>query len=95
MQAISLAKSNNFQKKDKLFLVLIIKGFMGEPIALKCLNKDDNFVTLLGKSGKTQIKLKVKYAYYDAETYQRLQNAFNSSNKELLEAEWQKAKPIC
>lgn len=68
---------------------------MGEPEVLDSINKDKFFVTVLGKSGKTQMKLKVKYVYhYTEEIYQKLKEAFNSKDSERLVKEWQKAKLI-
>ncbi len=74
---------------------IIAKGFRGEPAKLDAIKYEKNFVTVLGKSRKTQMRLKVKYVYqYDEETYQKLRDAFDSNDTEALEREWQKAKPI-
>ncbi len=82
-------------KIGKMLQPVIIKGFMGEPEVLSSINKDISFVTVVGRSKKTQMRLKVKYVYhYDEELYQKLKNAFNSKDSERLETEWQKAKPI-
>jgi hypothetical protein len=95
MQDISLKKIGFSEKKTKFLQPIIAKGFMGEPTRLDCVNIDNFFATVVGKSGKTQIKLKVKYVYcYDEETYQKLQKAFNSGDNDLLVKEWQQAKPI-
>ena len=82
-------------KKRIILQPVIIKGFMGEPTVLKSINKNRLFVTVLGKSGKTQIKLRVKYIYrYVKKVFQQLKRAFNSKNIKRLAKEWQKAKPI-
>jgi hypothetical protein len=86
------------EKKLKYVNILqpvIIKGFRGEPEVLNSIGIDNFFVTVVGKGGKTQMKLKVKYAYrYDEDTYKRLRKAFDSNDSEVLEQEWQKAKNI-
>ena len=82
-------------KKAKCSQPVIIKGFMGEPSRLDTINIENNFVTVVGISGKTQMKLNVKYAYqYDEGTYQKLCKAFDSGDTGILEKEWQCAKPI-
>jgi len=82
-------------KIDNIVQPVIVKGFMGEPEMLSSVNKNIYFVTVLGKSGKTQMNLKIKYVYrYDEELYQKLKKAFDSKDNERLETEWQKAKPI-
>jgi hypothetical protein len=75
--------------------LLIIKGFKGEPACLEAKNIKNNFVTVAGKSGTTQMTLKSKYAFcYDENLYKRLKNAYENNDKEGLEKLWQQAKPI-
>lgn len=74
---------------------VIVKGVMAFPEVLKYEKIIDNFIVLVGKSGKTRMKLKVKYAYcYDEKTFLRLKNAFDPNDTERLSKEWQQAKPI-
>jgi len=95
MQTFSLPKTEFSQEKTKKLQPVIVKGFRGEPARLDAVNIGKNFIIVVGKSGKTQMKLKDKYVYqYNEETYQKLRNAFDSNNSEILEQEWQKAKPI-
>jgi len=82
-------------KNVKILQPVIIKGFRGEPEVLNSVGIDNSFVSVVGKSGETQMKLKVKYAYcFDGDTYQRLRKAFDSNDSEALEQEWQKAKVL-
>jgi len=95
MQAFSAKIMKFYEKKTNISEPVIIKGFMGEPTRLKCVNIDNISATVVGKSGKTQMNLKVKYVYrYDEETYQKLQNAFDLGDIKALDKEWQQAEPI-
>ena len=95
MSTIILRKMKKALKIAKKSQLVIIKGLRGEPEALNYERIDNLFVTVVGKSGKTQMRLKIRYVYqYDEETYQKLRKAFDSNDTEALEQEWQKAKPI-
>jgi IS4 transposase len=95
MQALFTGKTENLQNICGAKQIVVVKGFMGEPVRLKAEKIDNSFVTLVGKDGKTRIKLKVKYIYQDDEgTYRKLKNAFDSNDTERLTREWQYAKPI-
>jgi ABC-type transport system substrate-binding protein len=95
MDTIHQEKSGFLRKKVKCLYPLIIKGFMSQPSKLDAVKCEKNFVTVLGRDGKTQMRLKAQYAYYyDEEIYQKLRNAYKSNDKETLEKLWQQAKPI-
>ena len=95
MQTLSVKKPEFSQKKTNIMQILMIKGFKGEPTRLKCLNIDNLFATVVGNSGNSQMRVKVKYVYqYNEEAYQKLRKAFDSNDSEALEQEWQKAEPI-
>jgi hypothetical protein len=69
---------------------VVIKGFKGEPVYLRAINSENNFVTVAGKSGKTQMTLKSKYVFhYDENVYKRLKNVYEMNDKEGLEKLWQ------
>ena len=95
MSIAKIKNNQNFRKKTDNTQLVIIKGFMGEPGLLRAVKLKNNFVMVVGKSGKSRMKLKDKYIYqYDENVYHRLCNAFDSNDSEALEQEWQKAKPI-
>lgn len=82
-------------KIDKILQPVMIKGFRGEPETLNSIEQNKFSVTVVGKSGNTQMELKIKYVYlYDKELYQKLKEAFNSKDAERLAEEWKKAQPI-
>ena len=74
---------------------VIFKGFMNEPKRLISVGIDKLFVTVLGISGKTQMRLKIKYVYqHNEKLYRKLTEMYSSKNYEGLERAWQEAKPI-
>lgn len=95
MSTSILREIKNISVKTKKAYPVIIKGFRGEPVRLDAVNIEKSFIIVAGKSGKTQMKLKVKYVYQcDDNTYQKLRKAFDSNDSEVLEQGWQKARPI-
>jgi phage regulator Rha-like protein len=85
---------NLLNSQNNTYLVLV-KGFTCIPKRLNVIKCENNFITVAGMSGKTQMKLKAQYVYqYDEEMYQKLRNAYELNDKGTLEKVWQQAKPI-
>jgi hypothetical protein len=93
ISAKNLGNLNNLISDDTQ--LVMVKGFMGFPECLKYEEINDNFIVIIGRSGKTRMNLKVKYAYqYDEKLYQKLKEVFESNDTEKLTREWQCAKSI-
>lgn len=74
---------------------VVIKGFMEKPTALKFIKNSGKCVTMLCRDEKTQMNFANDIVYqYDAENYKQLCEAYENEDKERLEQEWKKAKPI-
>jgi hypothetical protein len=85
----------NFNNNSTILQVVIIKGFMNRPTKLNFVKRDRKTVVVRCRDDKKEMNFANDMVYqYDAEVYQRLQEAFNSNDMGLLEREWQRAMPI-
>ena len=95
MSIEKMAKNKDFLDNTISVYPVIVKGFRGCPDKLNAKNVENSLVTVIGRSGKTEMRLKVKYVYqFDEGIYQRLKKAYDAGDTETLAKEWQCAKPI-
>ncbi|MBN2019957.1 MAG: hypothetical protein JW749_07015 [Sedimentisphaerales bacterium] len=88
-------KMKDFREKAENSYHIVIKGVMGCQVTLNAEVIENIFVTVVGKNGKTEIKLKVKYTcQYDEEIYHKLKNAFDSCDAKKLSRKLWRVKPI-
>ena len=74
-------------------VTVIFRAFADEPVLLRAIGGNEDLVDVVGKDSDKMVSFPRRYVYrFDSDIFNRLESAFHSQDRAVLEDQWMKAE---